>query len=87
MKLFFPLRLDDFENSCAAYEKAIELGPDDYVTHLNYTITLYSNDEIERARKQFGRFKVVFENVKEDHGDVDADIMEQYELLKQYLNN
>ena len=32
-------RLDDFENSCAAYDKALELS-DDYLTHLNYAVTL-----------------------------------------------
>lgn len=37
-------RLEDFENSCAAYEKALELS-EDYLTCLNYAITLYSNDE------------------------------------------
>jgi hypothetical protein len=37
-------RLEDFENSCAAYEKALELS-DDYLTYLNYAITLYTNDE------------------------------------------
>lgn len=41
-------RLDDFENSCAAYDKALELS-DDYLTYLNYSITLYTNDEQVRS--------------------------------------
>ena len=53
------LRLEDFENSCAAYDKSCELS-EDYLTYLNYAITLYTNDEIERARKQFAKFEVFF---------------------------
>jgi hypothetical protein len=44
----FTNRLEDFENSCAAYEKALELS-DDYLTYLNYAITLYTNDEPVRS--------------------------------------
>jgi len=49
-------KLNDFENSCAAYEKAIELG-DDVVTRLNFAITLYNNDEQEKAREHFLAFE------------------------------
>ena len=56
-------RLEDFENSCAAYEKAVELGPD-YLTHLNYAITLYRNDEMERSKQQFEVFESLFEGVQ-----------------------
>eukprot|EP00937_MAST-01D_sp_MAST-1D-sp2_P001409 g1409.t1 len=52
-------RLDDFENACSAYEKAIDMDAD-HLFHLNYTITLFNNDEVERAREQFGRFEQLF---------------------------
>ena len=52
-------RLDDFDNSCAAYEKSLELG-DDYTTRLNYAITLYLNDELERAKYQYKKFNEIF---------------------------
>jgi Bardet-Biedl syndrome 4 protein len=52
-------RLEDFENACSAYDKAIELGSD-FLVHLNYSITLYLNDEIERAREQYVRFESTF---------------------------
>lgn len=74
-------RLEDFENSCAAYEKAVELGPD-YLTHLNYAITLYRNDEVERARTQFEIFENLFDSVATDSGDVDADIVIQAQLMR-----
>jgi Bardet-Biedl syndrome 4 protein len=73
-------RLEDFENCCAAYEKAIELG-EDYVTHLNYAITLYKNDEIERAKVQFDKFESIFCQLTE-MGDVDSEVIQQAELLR-----
>ena len=82
ISLFF--RLDDFENSCAAYEKALELS-DDYVTLLNYAITLYSNDEPERAQKQFARFESAFRRQREEGADVDPDVLAQADLLRATL--
>ena len=83
-------RLEDFENSCSAYDKAIELNPDDYVTFLNYSITLYLNDEIEKAKEQFSRFEVLF-NLQGDSasngtaGEVDPDIVKQSTMMKTVL--
>jgi Bardet-Biedl syndrome 4 protein len=73
-------RLEDFENSCAAYEKAIELG-EDYVAHLNYAITLFRNDEIEKAKEQFEKFEGIFCK-QPDLGEVDSDIIQQAEMLR-----
>ena len=38
-------KLDDFENSCSAYEKAIEMESD-HLFELNYAITLFNNEEV-----------------------------------------
>jgi len=46
-------RLDDFDNSCSAYEKSIDLNGKDITCRLNYAITLYNNEEVERSRIQF----------------------------------
>ncbi len=59
----------DFENSCAAYDKAVELA-EDYLIHLNYAITLYTNDEIERARKQYSKFETLFKRQSEENKTV-----------------
>lgn len=72
-------RLDDFDNSCAAYEKSVELDPD-YVTHLNYSITLLANDEVERATSQFGKYEMSVAKIPQ--GDVDPDVMKQAELVR-----
>ena len=60
------LRLDDFENACAAYEKAIELGAG-WAAHLNYAATLYKNDEEERAREHLGKYEELFGAVTDAH--------------------
>ena len=45
-------RLDDFENSCSAYEKAMGME-EDHMTHLNFAITLYNFGEVSRAKEEF----------------------------------
>jgi len=77
-------RLEDFENACAAYEKAIELG-EDYITHLNYAITLYINDEPERSKEHFHLFEKVFAKQQNNSGDVDHDVLKQAETLRKLL--
>ena len=47
--------IDDFDNSCSAYEKSIELDPQLALARLNYALTLFNNDEIERSRTQVSR--------------------------------
>jgi Bardet-Biedl syndrome 4 protein len=76
-------KLNDFENSCAAYEKSIELEPD-YTTYLNYSVTLLANDEVERAVEQFRKYEAAIANVA--HNDVDADILQQAELVRRALD-
>eukprot|EP01038_Epipyxis_sp_PR26KG_P013114 gene13114-17578_t len=77
-------KLEDFENSCAAYDKAIELS-EDYLTHLNYAITLYSNDEIERAKKQFMKFEFLYKKNVEENTEVDPDVKIQADLMRKAL--
>lgn len=40
--------------------QALDLDPD-YLTHLNFAVTLVNNDEPERAREHFNSFKNLFE--------------------------
>jgi Bardet-Biedl syndrome 4 protein len=78
-------RLDDFENSCAAYEKALELGQD-YLIHLNYAISLYLNDEVESSREHYKAFESLFSSVGSASADIDHDILQQASVLKQLLS-
>ncbi|CAE7606185.1 BBS4, partial [Symbiodinium microadriaticum] len=76
-------KLDDFDNSCAAYTKAIELG-EDYIIHLNYSITLYKNDELERAKDHFAKFEKLFAALDEA-SEVDEDVTAQASLIRTAL--
>jgi Bardet-Biedl syndrome 4 protein len=43
-------RLDDFENACSAYEKAIRMESD-HLFELNYAITLFNHHELDSVRR------------------------------------
>merc|ERR1712139_274504 len=58
-------RLDDFDNACSAYEKALEMEAD-HMVELNYAITLYLHDEIERAAEHFAEFERLFQDLDSD---------------------
>ena len=77
-------RLDDFDNSCAAYDKAVSIDAADLTTRLNYAITLFKNEEVERAREQFK----VFEELRDKKGmeDIDSEIDRQAIMLRLELN-
>lgn len=76
-------RLEDFENSCSAYDKSLELGAD-FLSHLNYAITLFLNDEAEQSRRQFKSFERLMSAVS-SQADMDQDILQQASILKQLL--
>mmetsp|Transcript_8978 Transcript_8978/g.13494 ORF Transcript_8978/g.13494 Transcript_8978/m.13494 type:complete len:419 (+) Transcript_8978:94-1350(+) len=73
-------KLDDFENSCAAYDKAIDLG-EDYLIHLNYSITLMNNDEVERAKNHFLKFEKLFLAL-EDSCEIDEDVTAMANMMR-----
>lgn len=76
-------KLDDFDNSCAAYDKALEVG-EDYLIHLNYAVTLLANDEVEKARVHFKKFEQLVGSI--ESVDVDEDVRTQASLLRSTLN-
>ena len=73
-------RLDDIENACAAYEKAISLTSD-HMNHLNYAITLYNAGQRDEARSQFVKFEALFAEVDEEVRMRDPDVLEQRQAL------
>ncbi|CAG9461157.1 unnamed protein product [Pedinophyceae sp. YPF-701] len=77
-------RLEDFENACLAYEKALELE-DDYVFRLNYGIMLARHGHTDMAREQYAAFKRAFDQLDADAKESDADVTQQAELLGQML--
>jgi len=69
-------RLDDFDNSCQAYEKAIEME-DDHLFHLNFSITLLNHDDVKRAAEHYASFERLFANLDDAAREADAEVMEQ----------
>eukprot|EP00941_MAST-03F_sp_MAST-3F-sp1_P003937 g3937.t1 len=77
-------RLDDFDNACSAYEKAIEMESD-HLFHLNYAITLYKGENKIGARKQLQDFENIYNSLDAETKETDADIAKQYSTLKDML--
>ena len=69
-------RLDDFDNSCQAYEKAIEME-EDHLFHLNFSITLLNHDDVKRAAEHYASFERLFANLDDAAREADAEVMEQ----------
>jgi len=78
-------RLDDFDNACSAYEKALELE-EDHVFHLNYAITLFNNEEVERAQAHFVQFERLFGELDPAMKDNDPDVILQRTTLSNALS-
>ncbi|CAN0041747.1 unnamed protein product [Ectocarpus sp. 6 AP-2014] len=79
-------RLEDFDNACSAYDKALELdgGGGDYLTHLNYAVTLLKNDEPERAAEHYASFKKIFEALDPDM-ERDQEVLARSQALEDSL--
>ena len=52
-------KLDDFDNACSAYEKAIDMESD-HLFHLNYAVTLFNASEVGRCCFTVSYFSFVF---------------------------
>ncbi|GMH32300.1 hypothetical protein BSKO_00134 [Bryopsis sp. KO-2023] len=73
-------KLDDFENACSVYERALELE-DDYLFHLNFAITLCNNGEIDGATNHFKAFQQLFSQLDEEAKSFDPDVQERSRKL------
>jgi Tfp pilus assembly protein PilF len=59
-------KLGDFENSCAAFKKAIDLDSNDCTVYLNYAIVLYNNGHNKKAKEVFGQAEEIFKTLEDD---------------------
>jgi len=59
-------KLDDFESSKQAFEKAISLENTDCTIFLNYAIILANNGMHEEAKIQFNEAEQIFKTLDED---------------------
>eukprot|EP00741_Cyanophora_paradoxa_P015999 tig00000042_g15445.t1 len=87
-------RLDDFDNACSAYEKAIEMerraanqtaSLPDHLFELNYAITLYNSGEQDKARQHFLEFERLFAELDEETRGSDPEVLEQRQALSHLL--
>jgi len=77
-------KLDDFDNACSAYRRAIEMETD-HLFHLNYAITLYNHDKNQEALKHFTIAKELFGGLDDDSKNADADVVSKMDLLGRVL--
>jgi Bardet-Biedl syndrome 4 protein len=83
-------RLDDFENACSAYEKAIELETyvniltklnwfyRDHIFELNYAITLFNRGDSAKSQAHFRKFEQLFQELDEETKNSDSDVLVTY---------
>ena len=76
-------RLGDFESSCQAFEKAIELEKNDCTIYLNYAIVLYNNGKKLESKTQFLASEEIFKKLDED--DKEPEMLDQREALAELL--
>lgn len=77
-------RLDDFENACSAYEKAIEMETD-HLFELNYAVTLLNNEEVDMARHHFVEFERIFLDLDDETRQQDQDVLQVRQQLAHTL--
>ncbi|KAK9823248.1 hypothetical protein WJX72_001332 [[Myrmecia] bisecta] len=73
-------KLDDFENACHAYDKAVQLGGD-MLIHLNYAVTLYTHDEHDAARQHALQVEELFKTHPESPQCSESRILQHRERL------
>lgn len=78
-------RLEDIDNACSAYDKAISIE-NDHVFHLNFSATLFNAGLADRAREQYDIFETIFSALDEESRTGDQEVIELRLLLAQALD-
>ena len=76
-------KLGDFDNSCGAFKRAIDLDSNDCTVYLNYAIILYNNGHPQRANEIFMESEKIFETLDEE--DKEPEMMDQRSILMEAL--
>lgn len=77
-------KLGDFDNSCSAFKKAIELDSHDCTVYLNYAIVLFNNGQASKSREIFEEAEKVFETLDDD--DKEPEMLDQRAILMDALD-
>lgn len=80
-------RLDDMDNACAAYEKAMQIAgmPGEPLFHLNYAIMLCKAGRTSDAQLHAEQFSELFEGQDEAAKNADPEMLEQAAHLREAL--
>jgi Bardet-Biedl syndrome 4 protein len=73
-------RLDDVDNACAAYDKAIEMESD-MLFHLNYSIMLVKHEQFDKGREHYEAFQRLFDEADEETRNADKDVADMRQKL------
>lgn len=76
-------KLGDFDNSCAAFKKALDLDSNDCTVYLNYAIVMYNNGHKQKAKEIFEEAEKIFETLEED--DKEPEMLDQRSVLMDAL--
>jgi Bardet-Biedl syndrome 4 protein len=76
-------KLEQLDDACKVYEMAIQIS-DDYLCHLNFALTLYNQDESERAREQYVRYEASVARLA-DPSELDQETKAVADQLKEAL--
>lgn len=77
-------RIDDFDNACSAYEKAIHMEAD-YVFELNYAIMLYHQQQFDGAKAHYQQCKKLWSEQDDETRAQDRDSDRTIKLLGKCL--
>lgn len=73
-------RLDDFDNACAAYEKALSLESD-FLCALNFSVMLFNHGDTAAAKKQYSVFETAWRQADDEARRADPSVLQTAELL------
>ena len=81
-------KMQDSGNAMQAYSKAVALDGDDYMTHLNFAVTLANCGEKERSKEHLAQYKKLLKTLDEDAlSNMDDDVTRMAKHLDSQLRN
>jgi Bardet-Biedl syndrome 4 protein len=78
-------KLNDLKSAFSAYEKALSLSPNDHVIYLNYSITLFNHDQVDKAKTVFSKFEELFKMMNDEKIEHDEDVITMSNALRREL--
>ena len=82
-------RLDDADNACSAYDKALELSPKDPLILLNYAATMLAHEETAKAQALFESADTLIQAMSPSDSDEEsrAELLTQCEQIRHALGD